>query len=81
MGLNMLTVRTERESQYEGREDLKEEALNELIDHSDKSKECEKIMLLKEMQEYCNKELNMAKDTLGKKSQNRQQWKKKKLAA
>lgn len=35
--------------------------LYELIDHSDKNKECEKIMMRREMQEYCQKEFALAR--------------------
>lgn len=76
----MTAAGSEKEGPTEYRDELKDLTLNELIEHSDKSKECEKIMLKKEMQEYCQKELNTAKDNVGKKTQNKQQWKKKRLA-
>jgi hypothetical protein len=51
------------------RECAHEETLLELIEHSDKTKECEKIMMKREMQEYCLKELNSTKDSSKKQFQ------------
>lgn len=58
-------------STFTARESPHEETLCDLLEHSDKNKECEKIMLKREMQDYCQKELVSAKENARRQQQQR----------